>query len=222
MAQSRGRILYLSTRKVDEDFGKIKPSLGRRIFGPVLQVLGLVTVTLPYAQIKVAVPKEDRSDIQKLDAVWKALVKAGEVGTIDEPRAFFYGRCRMRYQAFREINPPILYLTGETDRSVLALGGALKHARLSVVATAPEDATIAMFETDVVRTLAQLQGVQADEHTPDDQWIADVMEIHFYSSGSRIECEFLAERERWSQSSPLSAEKNVLLGSPLFVTYCFS
>jgi hypothetical protein len=63
-----------------------------------------------------------------------------------------HGRLLLRYQTFREINPPILYLTGETDRTLLALGGALKHARLSVVAKAPDDATAAVFDLTWQRT----------------------------------------------------------------------
>jgi hypothetical protein len=190
MTSPSGRILYLSNRKLEEDFARVELSLLKRLGGAALRVLGLVTVTLPYAQITVNAPKEERSDLQKLSAVWKDLAKRGEVGTVDEPKAFFHGRLLLRYQTFREINPPILYLTGETERTLLALGGALGHARLSVVAKAPEDATVAVFETDVVRTLAQLQGVDVPGAVREDQWVTDVAEIYLYSSGNQIECEF--------------------------------
>lgn len=218
-----GRVLYLSKRKLDEDFARVRWPTWRRVAGTAIRLLGFVTVTLPYAQIKVDVPKEDQTDIEKLDAVWKDLIRRNLLGTVDEPKEYFHGRCVMRYQAFREINPPILYLTGQTQETLLALGGALKHAQLSIVATPPDNAQLAMFETDVVRTLAQFQGVTATERRPDDQWTSDVIEIYLYSSGNEIECEFLAEKERWKQDVPFeSGTKNVLLGSPLFVTYRFS
>jgi Family of unknown function (DUF7019) len=219
-----GRILYLSTRKVEEDFARIRPPHWKRAGKAMLQVLGLVTVTVPYVQIKVSAPKEERDEIQKLNAVWKDLLKHDQVGTIDEPKRYFHGRCAMRAMPFTETNPPVLWLAGETESTILGLGGALDHAHLSVDAKASANAKITMFETDVAKTIAETIPIDEAHRRlavdDEEEWTIDIYEIlHYGPQGTQIECEFLAEKERWTQRSYAQRSKSALLGSPLFVAY---
>jgi hypothetical protein len=194
-------------------------------------VLRLVTVKLPFVEIKAPDPKEEKSDVQKLSAVWKDLLKRDQVGTIDEPKRYFHGRCLMRSMAFRETNPPVLWLTGEAGNTILALGGALEHADLSVKAEPTPDASLNLFESAVAATLAEtirskkvvvLDDVELRSHPPgSEDWSTDVEEILLYGpSENEIDCEFLAEKEKFKPRSP-TRSKNILLASPLFVSYRF-
>jgi hypothetical protein len=179
---------------------------------------------------KSPVPKEERSEVQKLDAVWKDLIESVRVGTIDEPKQYFHGKCLMRYLAFRDSEPPVLWLTGETENTILGLGGALSHVRWSGEAAAPADAEFGLFEAPVAKTIAETlrskrmrlpDGLQIRAEGRSD-WTSHVEEILLYApSENQIECEFLAEKEKFEQRSPGNG-KSVLLGSPLFVSYRFT
>lgn len=220
MAADQGMLLYLSRRKLDilPDAGKLP--LWRR----GLAVLGWLKVTLPtpVAEISLSVPKQDLTDIERVKLLWTRLKDQEKVGSVDEPRDWFSGRHQVRYQTFQEMNPPILYLTGETEHTLFAMGGSSQHLRTSQAPIPASSTPLHLFESDVVRTLAQFRGVKVDEERPIDshQWATDIEEIFMYSTGYHLECQFLAMTEKFKPSR--AGLKQRLLGSPLIVTYTTS
>jgi hypothetical protein len=212
--EQSAKTLYLSKRKLDTDFAGVGPGWWLRF----LQSLGIgITVSLPFVELKAEPRGAEKPDLEKVYAVWKRLVRTGQVGTIDEPKRWFSGRCILRYQVFKEINPPILYLTGETGSTVIALGGALKHVNWSGEVSPPADTDVALFETDVVRTLAAFHAGEVGRGVTVNDWTTDILEILYHSEGRTLDCEFLAARERYEPNP--SFGKKIILGSPLLVTY---
>ena len=214
---TEGTLLYLSRQKLQNLPDARRLPLWRR----ALAVLGWVKVTLPTPVVKLSlsVPKQDLTDVERVKLLWTRLDEQGKVGSIDEPREWFAGRHEVRYQTFQEMNPPILYLTGETEHTLFAMGGSSQHLRTSMAPIPSSDTPLHLFESDVVRTLAHLHGVKVDEKRPIDplQWATDIEEISQYSTGYALDCHFLAVTEKFKPST--AGLKQRLLGSPLIVTY---
>lgn len=69
---------------------------------------------------------------EMLKGVIKKIDDSGEVGTVDDPRAYVKGTLLMRWGLFNDQGrppeePPLVYFGGKTERTVFGLGGSSRH-----------------------------------------------------------------------------------------------
>ena len=228
------KYMYVSLPRVDEAYGQSATRSARafaRWRGGGISVVGTgPTVNLDRS--------EQRFELQReLQHVREHLNDTGQLGTLDEPQEYFYGRISMFYAAFDNVNPAVLYLVGETERTVVALGGPLMHVvgRNEASAKSREGARMVISEREVTRAVAHAQRERhrnANESpTPPPQterWELDVVETYtrfgdYPQEIPKTDVEILAWREEFSHASSLADwlphPKNVLLGRPIFVAY---
>src|SRR5262249_50049317 len=124
--------------------------------------------------------------------------------------------------------PPVIWFSGQTERTLFHLGGATGHLLVSQAPVPASDTPLSLFETDVARTLARTRDADLkrppEQDPPGDeakQWVIDLEEIWGYSvpdgEVSELECQFLAKKERYDAEESYGSRH--LLGSPLLVTY---
>jgi hypothetical protein len=140
---------------------------------------------------------------RKLRWVRRQLERSGEIGSIDDPKKYFAGRITMHYDAFDMVSPPVMYLIGETERTIVALGGSLKHVPGREDVKPREGAKQILSEVQVARAVrrAQLEGsprlvtpatlhnpahfegnpllrndAEFNVHPSDEQWAVDIAE----------------------------------------------
>lgn len=168
---------------------------------------------------------------QKLRWVQRRLEKKGKIGSIDEPKQYFFGRLAMHYDAF-PTDPRTVYFVGETDKTIVALGGSLKHKVSREKDQPPESAQQILSEVQLARAVrrAQIEGsprlvtpaqlhdpaqfernpllandAKYNTHPAEDQWAVDVAEsLWRWGIGvPPMTVETLAQRE---ESTPTPAE----------------
>jgi hypothetical protein len=168
--------------------------------------------------------------VQRVHYFWEWLKRNDQVGTIDDPKAWFEGSHRVRYQTFTQTNPPVIWFSGETERTLFHLGGATRHLLVSQAPVPASDTPLSLFETDVARTLTRTWHTDLKRPPEQDplgdeakQWVVDLEEIWRFSVApdeevSELECQFLAKRERYDVEKSYGLRSH-LLGSLLLVTY---
>lgn len=196
-----------------------------------LSVPGVLKATLASPD-----PEHKRRLDKEIRRVCERLKKEGELGTLDEPRKFFYGQYEAYYQAFGMVNPSVLYLVGETDRTVVALGGRLRDmvGRTEDEAKSEEGARLVVSEWDVAGAIADEQRLEdirepgVETPAPPHPWHVNVVSTnqrfgYYPDRFPQHTVETLAWREAFSPGSEVPASlptaKNVLLGRPIFVAY---
>jgi hypothetical protein len=166
-----------------------------------------------------------------MQAVWRYLDEERLVGSFDEPRQFFYGQLEFYYGDFDTVNPPVWFLVGATDQTIVALGGSKKHVRgfRDQDVRPAENAQSVTMEPDVATLIytAEAGSSEAPINAPtaatdQDLWATPVALIHSnwqFQKGKKMVFEVLARREGMSRVSgpPLESPKDVLIGSPIFV-----
>jgi hypothetical protein len=74
-------------------------------------------------------PREPDTILGAMKKVWHALDKEGQIGTPEDDKPYFHGGMMLYQGFFDTVNPPVWFFVGETDRTIIALGGRAKHAR---------------------------------------------------------------------------------------------
>jgi hypothetical protein len=196
-------------------------------------------VSLP-GVLKATFASPDLEQKRRLDKefrrVCEQLKEDGELGTLDEPRKYLYGRYPAYYQAFGMVNPSVLYLVGETDRTIVALGGRLRDmvGRTEDEAKSEEGARLVVSEWDVAGAIADAQRAEdmreagLDTPAPPHPWHVNVLSTYqrfgYYPDRfPKTMVETLAWCEAFVAASEVPADlpaaKNVLLGRPIFIAY---
>jgi hypothetical protein len=170
--------------------------------------------------------------LRTMQAVWRQLVANQQVGTFDEPEDYFYGRLEFYYGLFDSVKPPVLFLVGATDQTIVALGGSQEHVRghRDREIRAAENAQSVTMEPDVasvIYTESQHGSPRASPEGPtagpgEEDWAIHVAGLYTnwqFNQGTKMEFEVLARQERRSRvSTPyLESPRDILIGSPIFV-----
>ncbi|MGC7097439.1 DUF7019 family protein [Amycolatopsis lurida] len=199
--------LYISDTKVDMLLAQIDPGFARSRATEVsldLKVVG--------AKRSMANSGSDR--IARLERVVRHIEDHGDLGTVDEPGQFFWGLLPMRWGAI-EGRPSAVYFGGRAERTIVGLGGSLRH----VVGTAAD----AVPEQTIGGSMlpAMLDWLDSDEDGEvDDGSLAVVLRANAGLRGPAQNVEFVAKRLMQGTSpypEPNQKEMTVLLGSPLYV-----
>ena len=171
---------------------------------------------------------EERFLLPAMNRVWEDLKRRGEVGTIDEPKEFFHGYLPFNYGIFTRSDPPVFFLLGTTDQTIVALGGSIEHVRghRGRIPKPDSGAQPVVLESDVVALISEAEDKPPEERQrslrkPGDAAIhvAGMNRNRPFWMGSTAEFEILARRELSSRVHPPQVESaiNVLIGSPIFV-----
>jgi hypothetical protein len=176
-------------------------------------------------------PPEPEPILRTMQKVWRQLDLRREVGTFDEPKRYFYGRLGFYYGTFDVVDPPVFFLVGATERTIVALGGSLKNVRghRDREIRAAENAEKVTMEPDVAAVIhtASVTGpsdasMEPPSAPPTEDWAIHVAGIHRNwegRKGSKMEFEVLARQEGLSSVSAPFADppRSVMIGSPIFV-----
>lgn len=227
--------MYVSPARLDELYGQSATRLSRaiaRLRGGGINVVGTgADLSLDRAEPRFRLHRE-------VQRVQKHLGKTGRLGTLDCPREYFHGCMSMLYAPVDHVTPAVLYLVGETERTVVALGGPLTNmvGRPPESSKSKEDARMVLSEQDVAAAIRDAQsekyvempGDARDRPPLSERWAWNVVQTHrqlgYYPDRfTRAHVEMLAWCERFTEHSGLDwmaePKKSVLLGRPVFVAY---
>jgi hypothetical protein len=224
------RYIYISTYRIDELRFQIKPAKGDFTgFGAA------------GTSVQRGAPDPRGVFYDDIEDVEDHLRKEDKLGEFDAPKKYFRGRMSMFVVEFRKVSPAVLYLTGQTEHTVVALAGPLiNKVGISDEDAASEERAAALTdEPEVARVVADAQrraiadgevgeeGVSPLEPKPmGHRWEYDVFDTHqrmgFYASELRTRLvEVLAWRDSFTAAEDLvdvlPERKNVLLGKPYWV-----
>ena len=216
--------VYLSETKIDMLFGQI-PRAARDDLSAEFKInLGVVSSSVRGG--------ERSTQQRRVLAIDKYLRSQRMVGTVDEPAEYFEGSLSMRWGPLDK-GPAVLF-TGSTDRTVLALGGSLRHVLggspgeggLGFVSGTPfliaalgEDVPgLVLSEVDQSNMEAQL----ASGRSATDSALMLVDFAHEWMRSPEQRLTFLAKRLLWSGGDPAlprsdKGGRHLLLGSPVYV-----
>ena len=166
--------------------------------------------------------------LRTLQTVWMDLADEGLIGSFDEPREYFYGKLVFYYDLFNVVDPPVIFLVGETDQTIVALGGSQKHVRGFRDREIPvsEDAHGVFMEPDVAMLIHEAEAPGALDKPPTIEpgedirayYVAQLYKSWREKKVGKMEFEVLAREELRSSVSPhVMSPSNVLIGSPVFV-----
>jgi hypothetical protein len=221
-APDPSRFIYISDGpdgKLERLWEKFPPPWWRRLLDQIVSV-GIFMVSIGRS-------RPETSRMQKLRWVQHRLEQSGQIGSVDEPKQYFFGRIAMHHSAFTEFDPPVVYLIGETDQTIVALGGSLHHAPGKGDVKPQEGAQPHLSEVVVARAVrrAQIEGshrrvitgalydpthfkenpllkddAEYNRDPSDDQWAVDVAETLWrWPTGlPQVTFETLAEREEFT------------------------
>ena len=177
---------------------------------------------------------------EEIQHMCEYLQETGQLADPDDPdeladRKYFYGRLAMFSVPFNAVKPTTQYMVGETQRTLVALGGHLKDVvnRDAEFAKAADGARVIQEERDVAVAIAIAQRLaRAGEAEPrpseaePERWeLAVAQTYHQFSDDPHHwrlkDYEVLALKDEFTPAEALAGfmhpAKDVLLGKPLFV-----
>ncbi|MGW1375159.1 DUF7019 family protein [Streptomyces sp. NPDC002446] len=214
--------LYVSDTKVDMLLAQLDPGFDRKSsteWG----------VQLPPFSARRTVERAPVRRFERLDHVVRHLDDFGDVGTVDEPGAFFRGHLAMQWGHLPSGESGSghsgVFFTGRTERTTVGLGGSGVHVVGAGGAGAAEQ-SVALAGSVLPAVLAGLAAEgDGDANGPlgeaggEEAALATVRQACAALRGPAQTVEFLAKR-LISGPSPypeLDGGRGVLLGSPLYV-----
>lgn len=162
----------------------------------------------------------------RLEAVISFIRQYGNLGSVDEPDEYVEGKLEMRwgpYLADKEKGAPPIYFGGVTDRTIIGMGGSMKH----VIGDSGESRAHSHSITPVLldylkRQPARAEPVRISEAdrdqppTDSDGWALCAVELATTQmEGPKQQLEFVAKRLLYGRG--YSRKKRVLLATPLYV-----
>src|SRR3954451_6486019 len=179
--------IYISDHRLDGLVGWATPGKGP-VTGRSLTVAGT-------GSSKQWEPPDPRSVFHESVAVVEAyLVENGLLGEIDAPKDYFHGYLSMGWVAYNTVKPAVIYFTGETEHTVLALAGPLRY-KVGLPgddAKSREDANLMLHEPEVAAMIndTQTAAIADGEEEPEPgarrarerpryrSWASDVLDVH--------------------------------------------
>lgn len=146
------------------------------------------------------------------------LEDSGQIGTIDEPKAYFRGRLPMRWGPYA--NDGLLYFGAETENTVVGLGGSDKNV---IGNTGASHAHSHSATPTLVRALKKELGIDEGTREYDNCLALTAVELATTQMrGTQQTINFVARKLIWSHDSGIhyvgsrQHSKRVLLGSPVY------
>jgi hypothetical protein len=229
------RFVFLAGDRLDELYGQTgswAKSKGRELRGFSFTVLGTG------GGVQRAAPDVRMQLYEEIEHIREYLEESKRLAMLENPkevagRDYFYGRLSMFRVPFNEVDPPTLYMVGETEQTFVALGGQLTDMvnRGADYGRAAAGAPLIKDEPEFVVLFASVVLRDGDREEPGQpapllRWQQAVIDTHqrfvYYPEQFRKKnYEILAYKDEFSRADELAdlrpAPKNVLLGKPLFV-----
>jgi hypothetical protein len=206
--------LYVSDSKVDMLLAQMDPSFTRKR----TTELSLNLTVLAGKHASEAPAGGERT--ARLQRVVRYLEEHGDLGTVDEPGQFFWGLMPLRWGPF-PTEPTLVYFGGETERTVVGLGGSGHHVLGASAATEsaiPRSLTpslLAGLRTDPqIGVLAE--AIKQEDEARERDALAAVHRANEVMPGPHQNLEFVAKRLLHGPSPRIDG-LDVLLGTPLYV-----
>jgi hypothetical protein len=207
---------YVSDSKVDMLFASVPVSLRERFAAELKIDLRLVSATVTER------PREE-TRYSKLAVVLRYFQKEVEVGSVDDPAAYFQGTLVMRWGPIS--NGRAIYFGGVTERTVLGMGGSRKHVLHSAGdSTVPDPGGSATAELiDVLRAAdPSIAGMSRSRQPTITEGLGEFEAEAIYTAttgmdgiGQRLE--FLARRVAVASGEIIGIPQRILLGTPIYV-----
>jgi hypothetical protein len=112
--------VYISDSKVDMLYSQIPKRILDRIAADLNVNLGIFSLSVKEKE------NQEKTRYEKLKLVVNYIENNMEVGTVDEPKAYFTGLLPMRWGEY-EVDSGLVYFGGKTAQTVLGLGGSMTH-----------------------------------------------------------------------------------------------
>jgi hypothetical protein len=240
MTRIEGVLVYLSPTQLASAEHKFGPDIGEQLKGAGRKIQSVEFKILgsgPGLAIKDDPTDPRLKDLHRMATIWDRLVKRGEVGTVDQPgvNGYFDGRMTLHYDSFRHVDPPVMYLTGLTEQTLLVLAGSFRHFFGHEDTQAYENAQSVMFEPEVVRAVADAQRRNDPKANVDQTYDAYGPDIEgdrtpfdaasgygYWEYTTELDFVFLAKVEKrytgpYKLGGTRSDRVSVLVGAPIMV-----
>jgi hypothetical protein len=112
--------VYISDSKVDMLYSQIPKRILDRIAADLNVNLGIFSLSVKEKE------NQEKTHYEKLKLVINYIENNMEVGTVDEPKAYFTGLLPMRWGEYG-VDSGLVYFGGKTAHTVLGLGGSMTH-----------------------------------------------------------------------------------------------
>jgi hypothetical protein len=215
--------VYISDTKVDMLYSQIPQNILRKIAAELNINLGIFSLSVKGKE------NEEKTRYEKLKLVVNYIENNMDVGTVDQPKAYFKGSLPMQW---RRLVEGLVYFAGRTSETILGLAGSMRH----VIGNLGAESRTSVGHSglpSIMEVLREKFGLPLDEqghvdsHVSGDdlqETLATVAISTTGLSGSQQHLEFLAKRlvEGSLSLDPffiLDTEENqhVVLGTPLYV-----
>jgi hypothetical protein len=213
--------IYVSEAKVDMIFSQIPKRARDRIATELKFDLKIFSTIFKEGEAKDTL-------YSKLKVVIDYIEKNYDVGTIDNPKEYFKGNLPMRWGPFppNEMPASVVYFAGQTDSTVLGLGGSLKHVIGSQgdwSQSTPNSFTpylLSVLEKELDLTEMEKYGenwriaeIFSNAKNRDEEALSVVSNTSWMLKGPEQQLEFLARK---LLDGP-SGNERVVLGTPIYV-----
>jgi hypothetical protein len=187
------------------------------------------------AKLKLVLPPEsgaapisasaDEALLAKTKLAVAFLEEQGLVGTVDEPNSYFRGRLDLRWGPYGRSREQLVYFGGGTEKTILGLGGSLKHVVGQVGGSGADSASGTPF---LVRVLSAELGLASEElpkflrGNGSSMALAAVKMASTQMTGPAEKIEFVARKLLGSRDPGVNYDwgsesgRQVLLGSPIY------
>ena len=112
--------VYVSDTKVDMLYSQIPQNILKKIAAEININLGIFSLNVKGKE------NQEKTRYEKLRLVVNYIENNMDVGTVDEPKAYFKGSLLMRWGAFAS-DSRLMYFSGKTRQTILGLGGSIAH-----------------------------------------------------------------------------------------------
>lgn len=235
--------IYISDSKVDMLLSQIPHDQKRKIATEFKIDLKLLSAS------RKAEMEDESNRFSRLEAVTAFIREYGNVGSIDGPDEYIEGDLPMRWGPYINIydyeggESPLVYFGGETERTIIGLGGSSKHVIGSSGQSSAHSHSITPFlisflekqlglkkkpnphSIDVKRHERSYFGKRLTESERADESLHAVYLATTQMEGPLQRLEFLAKRLLYGELAEIhrlphfdpNDEKKILLATPLYV-----
>ena len=218
--------IYISDAKVDMLFPQVPHDIKKKVALEFKMDLKLLS-----ASRKTETETEDNR-IARLETVVDFIRQYGDVGSVDDPGEYVADCLTMRWGSYGDSleDSPVVYFGGTTEKTIVGLGGSMKHLLGSAVESHPHSYSARPFLMKYLVKDLQIRLPDEDEQLLqarcecepqfDPIWAVDLATTQMKGPEQRVE--FLAKRLACgpairSITKASTRDRNVLLATPIYV-----
>ena len=217
--------IYISDAKIDMLFPQVPHEIKKKTASEFK-----LDIKLFSASRKTEVETEENR-IARLEAVVDFIQEYGNVGTVDDPEEYVEGNLPMRWANYSDMfeETPVVYFGAETERTILGLGGSMKHligasgadiGKAHSASATPYLMRYLLKELNLHHPNAEHEKwmrLDREQGRPELTVLDAVALATPQMQGPFQNVEFLAKRLASGQADFRELDKQVLLATPLYI-----